>query len=180
MRNSKSGMSISWSYAGSSSFDQCCVNAYNQFLYNKAYRAAGTKAVPEARLPPMMFGSILFCAGQSIIGWTASPVYPWIAPVIGFVMLGTGFFTKFQAALNYLVDTFTQYAASAVAARSCFAGAFPLVVAPLYHNIGVGPASCITGGFAAFLIPVPYIFYIYGERIRGSNKWSRDSVPTRT
>lgn len=158
----------------------CCINAYNQFLYNKVYRAAGNKAVPEARLPPMMFGSILFSAGQFIIGWTASPSYPWIAPVIGFVMLGTGFFTIFQAALNYLVDTFTQYAASAVAAntflRSCFAGAFPLVVTPMYHNIGVGPASSITGGFAALLIPVPFIFYIYGERVRGASKWSRDSV----
>lgn len=43
---------------------------------------------------------------------------PWIAPVIGLVLTGLGFFTIFQAALNYLVDTFQQYAASAVAANS--------------------------------------------------------------
>jgi len=102
------------------------------------------------------------------------------APVTGLVMLGTGFFTIFQAALNYLVDTFTEYAASAVAAntflRSCFAGAFPLAVTPMYHNIGVGPASSITGGFAALLIPVPYIFYVYGKGIRRRSKWSRKSV----
>jgi DHA1 family multidrug resistance protein-like MFS transporter len=45
-----------------------------------------------------------------------------------------------------------------------------------YHNIGVGPASSITGGFAALLIPVPFIFYIYGKRIRRGSKWSRKSV----
>jgi hypothetical protein len=158
----------------------CSINAYNQLLYNKVYHVVGNRAVPEARLPPMMLGSVLFSAGQFIMGWTADPQYPWIAPVIGLVLLGTGFFTIFQAALNYLVDTFTLYAASAVAVntflRSAFAGAFPLVVMPLYHNIGVGPASSITGGFAALLIPVPFVFYIYGKRIRGASKWSRGSV----
>ncbi|KAF1927468.1 MSF membrane transporter [Didymella exigua CBS 183.55] len=156
------------------------INSYNQILYNKAYHAAGDRAVPEKRLPPMMLGSVLFASGQFVMGWTADPQFPWIAPVIGLVMLGTGFFTIFQAALNYLVDTFTEYAASAVAAntflRSCFAGAFPLVVTPLYHNIGVGPASSITGGFAALLIPVPFVFYIYGKKIRKRSKWSRKSV----
>lgn len=158
----------------------CSINAYNQILYNKVYHAAGNRAVPEARLPPMMLGSVLFSAGQFIMGWTADPKFHWIAPVIGLVLMGTGFFTIFQAALNYLVDTFTLYAASAVAAntflRSVFAGAFPLVVTPLYHNLGVGPASSITGGFAALLIPVPFVFYVFGKRVRRASKWSRGSV----
>ncbi|KJZ75301.1 hypothetical protein HIM_05227 [Hirsutella minnesotensis 3608] len=125
------------------------LNVYNQMLYNKAYHAAGDRPVPEKRLPPMMLGSVLFSGGQFLVGWTAAPSIHWIVPCIGLVMLGTGFFTIFQAALNYLVDTFQAYAASAVAAntflRSCFAGAFPLVVGPLFHNIGVGPGSSITG-----------------------------------
>lgn len=155
-------------------------NTYNQFLYNKAYRAAGRRAVPERRLPPMMVGSFLFSGGQFLMGWTASPRFHWICPCIGLLMLGTGFFMIFQAALNYLVDTFTAYAASAVGAntflRSCFGAAFPLVVRPLYHNIGVGPGSTITGGFAALLIPVPFFFWVFGKRIRRRGKWSRASV----
>jgi DHA1 family multidrug resistance protein-like MFS transporter len=158
----------------------CAANVYNQTLYNKAYHAAGDRAVPEKRLPPMMVGSVLFSAGQFLVGWTAAPRFHWIVPCVGLVMMGTGFFTVFQAALNYLVDTFQAYAASAVAAntflRSCFAGAFPLVVGPLFANIGVGPGSSITGGFAALLIPVPYVFYVYGKRIRARSKWSRGSV----
>ncbi|KAF2015480.1 MSF membrane transporter [Aaosphaeria arxii CBS 175.79] len=156
------------------------LNVYNQHLYNAHYHAAGDRAVPEKRLPPMMLGSVLFSAGQFLMGWTAAPNYHWILPCIGLVLLGTGFFTIFQAALNYLVDTFTLYAASAVAAntflRSCFAGAFPLVVAPLYGNLGTGVACSITGGFAALLIPVPFVFYAFGRRIRAGSKWSRDSV----
>ncbi|KAG6190646.1 hypothetical protein E4U36_002280 [Claviceps purpurea] len=158
----------------------CSLNVYNQTVYNKYYYAAGNRAVPEKRLPPMMLGSVLFSGGQFLVGWTSGPKIPWIVPCIGLVLMGTGFFTIFQAALNYLVDTFQAYAASAVAAntflRSCFAGAFPLVVGPLYHNLGVGIGSSITGGFAALLIPVPFVFYAFGRRIRASSKWSKKSV----
>ncbi|KAH9903957.1 polyamine transporter 1 [Xylariomycetidae sp. FL2044] len=154
------------------------LNMVNQLYYNKSYHQAGDRAVPEKRLPPMMLGSVLFAAGQFITGWTAEPSHaPWIVPVIGLFLSGCGFNTIFQAALNYLVDTFQMYAASAVAAntfmRSCFAAAFPLVVSPLYHNIGVGPGQTIFAGFGCLLIPVPYVFYFYGKRIRAASKWSR-------
>jgi len=159
----------------------CFANIYNQTLYNKAYHAVGNRAVPEKRLPPMMVGSVLFSAGQFMVGWTGGRTeIHWIVPCIGLVLLGTGFFTIFQAALNYLVDTFQAYAASAIATntfmRSCFAGAFPLVVGPMYHNLGVGPGSSITGGIAALLIPVPFVFYFCGKRIRARSKWSKASV----
>ncbi|PHH81293.1 hypothetical protein CDD82_1092 [Ophiocordyceps australis] len=158
----------------------CSLNVYNQLLYNRTYHAVGNRPVPEKRLPPMMLGSLLFSSGQFLTGWTARPSIHWIVPCIGLVMLGTGFFTIFQAALNYLVDTFQAYAASAVAAntflRSCFAGAFPLVVRPLYRNLGTGPGSSITGGFAALLIPVPFVFYTFGKRIRAQSPWSKGSV----
>ncbi|KAI1776660.1 polyamine transporter 1 [Hypoxylon cercidicola] len=156
------------------------INISNQLYYNKAYHAAGDRAVPEKRLPPMMFGSVLFAAGQFITGWTADPSIHWIVPVLGLYLSGCGFYTIFQAALNYLVDTFQMYAASAVAAntflRSCFAAAFPLIVTPLYHNIGVGPGSSIFAGFACLLIPVPFVFFVFGRRIRAANKWSKNSV----
>lgn len=157
------------------------INVWNQFVYNAHFRAAGYRAVPERRLPPMMLGGFLFATGQFITGWTADPrVAPWIAPVIGLFMTGCGFFMIFQTALNYLVDTFQMYAASAVAAntflRSCFAAVFPLVVSPLYHNLGVGPGSTIFGGVGCLLIPVPFVFYIYGKRIRAASKWSKASV----
>jgi MFS family permease len=158
----------------------CGLNVYNQLLYNQVYRAAGRRAVPERRLPPMMIGSVLFAGGQFLCGWTAKPDIHWVVPCLGLVMLGCGFFTIFQAALNYLVDTFTSYAASAVAAntflRSCFACAFPLVVGPMYHNLGVGPGSSIPAGFASLLIPVPFVFFKYGKRIRARSKWSKASV----
>lgn len=157
------------------------INIINQFEYNKAYHAAGNKAVPEKRLPPMMFGSLVFAAGQFVAAWTAKPGdAPWIVPVIGLFLVGAGFFSIFQATLNYLVDTFTSVAASAIATqtflRCCFAAGFPLAVTPLYHNIGVGPGGSIFAAFACLMIPVPYVFYTHGKRIRAANKWSKGSV----
>ncbi|KAK7750323.1 hypothetical protein SLS62_007731 [Diatrype stigma] len=156
------------------------INIANQLYYNRAYHANGDRAVPEKRLPPMMLGSVLFAGGQFVTGWTADPRIHWIVPVVGLYLSGCGFNTIFQAALNYLVDTFQMYAASAVAAntflRSCFAAAFPLIVTPLYHNLGIGPGSSIFAGFACLLVPVPFVFYVYGRRIRAANKWSKASV----
>ncbi|KAK6379022.1 hypothetical protein LTS17_006725 [Exophiala oligosperma] len=150
------------------------INVYNQLIYN---RKASGKVNPELRLPPMMLGSVVFTSGLFITGWTADPSNPWIAPVIGLVLTGLGFFTIFQAALNYLVDTFQEYAASAVAAntflRSCFAGAFPLIITPLYHNLGIPWGTSIFGFFSLMLIPVPVVFFIFGKRIRMGSKWSR-------
>ena len=55
-------------------------------------------------------------------------------PCIGAVLLGAGFLMIFQASLNYIIDTFQMYAASAVAAvtalRSIFGAVFPLFAAP--------------------------------------------------
>lgn len=156
------------------------INAANQVGYNRALQARGKRVLPERRLPPMMLGSVLLAGGQFMTGWTAEPeTAHWIVPVTGLYLSGCGFNTVFQAGLNYLVDTFQLYAASAVAAntflRSCFAAAFPLAVDPLYGKLGVGPGASIFGGFACLLIPVPFVFYIYGKRIREAGRWSRRS-----
>ncbi|KAK1150197.1 hypothetical protein N8T08_000099 [Aspergillus melleus] len=156
------------------------VNLLNQKFYIKRLRANNDFPVPEARLPPMMIGSILFAAGLFIFGWTGDPKIHWIGPLIGAVLMGFGFFTIFQAALNYLIDTFQKVAASAVAAntflRSLFAGCFPLFAHIMFREMGVDWASSVLGFVAVALIPIPYLFYIFGKRIRARGKWSRASV----
>ncbi|KAL9092347.1 MAG: hypothetical protein Q9165_004521 [Trypethelium subeluteriae] len=155
-------------------------NLLNQRFYVSRFRANNGRPVPEARLPPMMIGSIFFAAGLFILGWTSSRTITWVAPCIGAVLLGFGFFTIFQAALNYLIDTFQQYSASAVAAntflRSVFAGAFPLFVNPMFHNLGIPWAASLLGFIAVALIPIPYLFYVYGKRIRARSIWSKEST----
>lgn len=72
------------------------INIINQKYYNRIFKANGNKPVPEARLPPMMIGSIFFCAGTFLFGWTSDKSFTWVAPCFGAGMMGVGFFTIFQ------------------------------------------------------------------------------------
>lgn len=156
------------------------INLLNQRFYIKRFKENNNRPVPEARLPPMMLGSVLFASGMFVFAWTSPKNIHWIGPIIGAVMMGFGFFTIFQAALNYLIDTFQKVSASAIAAntflRSLFAGCFPLFANAMFHRLGVPWAASILGFCSVALIPIPFLFYIYGKRIRARGKWSQASL----
>ncbi|OAL70365.1 hypothetical protein A7D00_5331 [Trichophyton violaceum] len=155
-------------------------NLTNQRFYVRKYRANNCRAVPEARLPPMIVGSVLFAGGLFLLGWTSDRRIPWIATTIGTAIIGFGFFTIFQASLNYLIDTFPTVSASAVAAttflRSLCAGAFPLFVRSMYTKLGIPWAVSVLGFISIVLLPIPYLFYFYGPKIRAKGRWSRSSL----
>ncbi|KAJ5587703.1 Efflux pump bik6 [Penicillium hispanicum] len=161
-------------------FCAAAVNIYNNKYYFSQFQANNNRPVPEARLPPMMIGGFAFTAGLFIFGWTSSPHINHWPSIVGIGLVGFGFTTIFQSALNYLIDTFTRFSASAVAAntflRSIMAGAFPLFVLPMYHNIGVDWGTTIFGCVSAVLIPVPFCFFFWGKRIRARGEWSKHTV----
>lgn len=91
-------------------------------------------------------------------------------------MMGFGYYTIFTSALNYLIDTFQRWGASAVAAntffRSVLAAVFPLIVPPMYHRLGDGWAFSVFAIFAVLNIPIPFVFWFYGQRLRAIDKYS--------
>lgn len=44
---------------------------------------------------------------------------------------------------------------------------------PFYRNMGVHWTLTIMGGISALMVPVPYLFFRYGKKIRG---WSTYAV----
>lgn len=58
------------------------INVANQPLYIKAVEKNKNRPVPEARLPPMLVGGVLFSAGVFWFGWTAAPKYSWALPTV--------------------------------------------------------------------------------------------------
>lgn len=76
---------------------------------------------------------------------------------------------------TYLVDAFTIYAASAMAANTVFrslAGALlPLAGPKMYETLGLGWGNSVLGFIALALCPLPIFFWIYGERIRTSKRF---------
>ncbi|KAL3419525.1 MFS multidrug transporter [Phlyctema vagabunda] len=125
---------------------------HNQSFYIKRLVANNEKPVPEARLPPMMLGGVFLACGLFIFAWTSGPRTHWIAGCVGGVLMGMGFFSIFQGSTNYLVDTFNEYGASAIAAntliRNAFAGAFPLFTKQMFHSLGVSWAVSLLGKHA--------------------------------
>lgn len=152
------------------------INIGNQPRYKRISRAAGGRAVPEARCPPMAVGGLLMVAGLFLLGWTADPRYHWILPIIATAFIGSGFNTTFQQCLNYLVDTYGIYAASATSAntflRSLLAAGLPIAARPMFFNMGVGPACSLLGAIAAIMLPVPFLFMRYGPQLRKMSKFA--------
>ncbi len=98
--------------------------------YVKAAKMRGGRATPEDRLPPSIWGGVLLVIGLAGFAATDGPNVHWIAPIIFGIPFGTGLVVVFLSILGYLIDSYTIYAASVLAAnsvlRSCFGAAFPL------------------------------------------------------
>ncbi|KAJ9664495.1 hypothetical protein H2198_000146 [Neophaeococcomyces mojaviensis] len=153
------------------------INLGYQPYYIRRVRTSGGKPVPEARLPPMAIGGVIFTVGLFWFGWTGNYSSVNIAaPLIATVFIGAGFNSIFQQCINFLVDTYGIYAASATAAntflRSLMACGLPLAVQPMFHAIGVGPGMSVLGGVAALAIPVPFLFMKFGYTLRKMSKFA--------
>ncbi|RMZ92466.1 hypothetical protein DV736_g276, partial [Chaetothyriales sp. CBS 134916] len=96
----------------------------------KKAAANGGEMKPEYRLDPLMIGAITMPVGLLIYGWTAEYHVHWIVPIIGTALIGLSMILVFMAIGTYLVDAYTRYAASAIAAntvlRSLGGGLLPL------------------------------------------------------
>lgn len=71
---------------------------------------------------------------------------------------------------TYLVDAFTIYAASALAAntvlRSIFGAVLPLGGQQMYEKLGLGWGNSLLAFIALAFSPIPYLILRYGERMR--------------
>ncbi|KAM5342207.1 hypothetical protein ACJ41O_015238 [Fusarium nematophilum] len=157
-----------------------CVNAWCGRWYLARLKASSGQGTPEDRLPPMMIGAVSLTLGLFLIGNTADPGrYSWVLPAAATVAMGLGFFMIFQSVINYQIDTFPRYAASAVAAntfmRSMIASIFLPIVPRMYSVLGVKSASNLLGFIALAMVPIPWVFFYFGRRIRARGRWSRNA-----
>jgi hypothetical protein len=85
-------------------------------------------------------------------------------------MFGMGYLCLFMALLNYLVDAYEIFAASAMAAaglsRSSFGAVLPFAAKPMYRAMGVAWATSLLGFFSLALCIVPFVFVKWGGKMR--------------
>ena len=92
---------------------------------------------------------------------------------------GLGMLLVFLSVFNYLIDAYTIFAASVLAAntllRSLFGFAFPLFTKYMYEDLGIHWASCVPAFLALACVPFPFLLYKYGLSIRKHCKYSAQS-----
>ncbi|RBQ72130.1 hypothetical protein FVER14953_20633 [Fusarium verticillioides] len=126
---------------------------------------------PEYRLLPIVLGIPLLPIGLFVYGWTVEYEVHWIVPIILTGFSGAGLIFSFQLSTQiYMIDAFTTYAVSALAAtsviRSIVGGCLPIAGLPLYSDLGYGWGNSLLGFVAIVVSIAPLLFWRYGEALR--------------
>lgn len=150
------------------------------------FRVADCKT--KDTLPIAMTGAILLPVSMFWLAWSGeyNSVH-WIVPTLAGVILSIAICVLFMAFLSYLSESYLMYAASAQAAnqiiRSAVAAGAPLYTQQMFNRLGVAGGGSLIGGIAILLMPIPFVFYKYGARIRLKSKFaptegSEESIAT--
>ncbi|GAA5976456.1 hypothetical protein JCM5350_001694 [Sporobolomyces pararoseus] len=137
----------------------------------------GGVPTPEMRLPPAQLGGILIVIAFVWLGWSGNyEKVPWIVPTLSGIVQGIGSVLIFRSLQTYLIDAYEKYSASALAsnvvARSISGAIFPLFAKSLFKKVGVGVACTILASLMLLLVPVPFVFEKYGQRLRRNSKFA--------
>jgi hypothetical protein len=133
------------------------------------------RAAPEATALVMCIGAVLTPIGQLVFSWTCLPAsIPPAVPIAFGIPFGMGNTLSFIYGSNYLAGAYGIYAASALAGnavmRSVFGAALPLAGPAMYEAMTPQWAGTLLGLLEVLLIPIPFAFYRYGDRIRDRSR----------
>lgn len=133
------------------------------------------KPPPEATALVMAIGSILTPLGQLVFSWTCLPTsIHWAIPIAFGVPFGIGNTLCFIYGANYLAGAYGIYAASALASnaviRSIFGGTLPLAGPKMYEALTPQWAGTLLGLLEVAMIPIPFVFWRYGTKIRAKSR----------
>ncbi|KAJ7863866.1 MFS polyamine transporter [Mycena leptocephala] len=151
---------------------------FMDYMFRRLREKNGGAAEPEYRVPSMLPGTIALPVGLLIAGWSVQASVHWIVPDIGIALVGAGIILNFQSIQIYVVDAFSLYAASALAAvaflRSLCGFAFPLFGQQMYTTLGYGKGDTILAVVAVVIgCPAPPLLWKYGKQIRMRSKFAK-------
>ncbi|TQV97013.1 MFS multidrug transporter [Cordyceps javanica] len=114
---------------------------------------------PESRLY-FACATAMFLPAGLFIGFLCPDSWRAYAQAIGLGFALWGIYSVYLATFNYLADTYHIYASSALASqslcRNLLGGAFPLIAAPLFRNLGTRAAGGLLGGIGTGLTVIPH------------------------
>lgn len=144
--------------------------------YLKMVKKYNGKPPAEVRLIPMMLSCWFIPIGLFIFGWSSYSDVSWGGPAMGGFPVGFGFIFLYNAANNYLVDSYQHQAASALAAKTCirsFWGAsVVLFTNQMYARLNDQWASTLLAFLGLACCAIPFGFWFYGARIRKRSRFA--------
>ncbi|KAK7525793.1 major facilitator superfamily domain-containing protein [Phyllosticta citriasiana] len=148
----------------------CAEPLIRRIISRHAADPATGRPPPEAMVSVICVAALLSPAGELWFAWTSTPPVGWWWPILAGIPFGAGNCTVFIYASNFLASTYGVFAASALAGnsvlRSVMGGVLPLAGPSLYNTLGPHWAGTLLGLLEVLLIPIPFVFYRYGGRIR--------------
>lgn len=133
-----------------------------------------TKLPQEVRLWFSIYGAPCLPVSLFWMAWTTYNSISYWSSLISSIVFGFGVMCVFISSYLYLIDSFERYAASALVgatmARYIAAGVMVVVSIPMYEDLGVHWTLTLLGCLAAFMAPIPFIFYKYGAYIRSRSR----------
>lgn len=91
-------------------------------------------------------------------------------------LFGYGLICIFMTGYMYIIDAYEIYAASALTfmtfTRYVAAGGMTVVGIPFYRNIGTHWTLTILACITTLLMPVPFVLFKWGHRIRERSKYA--------
>ncbi|CAK3847358.1 efflux pump kojT [Lecanosticta acicola] len=132
---------------------------------------------PEYRLWSALLAAPAFPISLFWLGWTNYPsISPW-SSLGAIVLLGFSWAGVYVTVYHYLLDTYGIYAGSSLAIVTCWrylaSGFINLVSRPMYDGMGVHWVMTMLGCIAVLQMPLPIVFYFYGERIRKGSAFAK-------
>ncbi|PKX94843.1 uncharacterized protein P174DRAFT_479737 [Aspergillus novofumigatus IBT 16806] len=156
------------------------------FFYQRRLRSwrqtyGSERMLPKNRFIPAMAASLLLPVSLVVGGWTAHYRVHWMVPILlqGVAMLSC--LLIYAGAILCVLDTYGPlYGASASSAMMFsryFVGfLFPLFSLRMFKRLGVGWATSLLAVLMLLMAPIPWAFWIYGERIRKRSSYETNSV----
>ncbi|KAI0469939.1 major facilitator superfamily domain-containing protein [Xylariaceae sp. FL0804] len=139
-------------------------------------KLSGTTPPPESRLPACCLGGVCIVIGLFSFAWSASSGAHWLVNMATGVPFGFGIVLVTIGSTNYIVDSYTTHAASALAVcicgRAVCGAVFPLFVQRLFVTLGVWWSLTIPAFLSLMCAIFPFVFYRYGPSIRARCKFA--------
>ncbi|CAK5267428.1 unnamed protein product [Mycena citricolor] len=147
-------------------------NFYQEHLYRKYYSRRG----PEARLICACAAAVVLPLAMFIYAWCSFPRIPWISLAIAVTLYIWATFMVYLAVFSYLADCYGPFASSALAGqslcRNLLGTVFPLFTKHMFAVLGYTWANTMFALIATVMVPIPFVLFFYGPRIRARSRFS--------